>query len=96
MRGKLSKSDVAVIQMRITPARAGKTSFSAYFLAFCWDHPRACGENLRAIGTPRDTAGSPPRVRGKLVWRILAIFKFGITPARAGKTNVGHDLLLFP
>ena len=30
-----------------------------------WDHPRGCGENIRAYSVCVIGAGSPPRMRGK-------------------------------
>ena len=48
---------------RITPAYAGKTSYSVHKRYLYWDHPRVCGkDDPRAIYV-RVTLGSPPRMR---------------------------------
>ena len=51
--------------MRITPARAGKTSAARGIGTAREDHPRACGENPRPRPRRCSSSGSPPRVRGK-------------------------------
>ena len=71
---------------RITPARAGKTPRKSDRRAARRDHPRACGENARSRASARCEAGSPPRVRGKLLFLGVALCAHRITPARAGKT----------
>ena len=45
MRGKHHRASWAVRPGRITPAHAGKTSFSRVARLQSSDHPRACGEN---------------------------------------------------
>ena len=72
---------------RITPARAGKTPRKSDRRAARRDHPRACGENARSRASARCEAGSPPRVRGKLLFLGVALCAHRITPARAGKTG---------
>ena len=52
-----------------------------------WDHPRACGENPPDVLYSALTAGSPPRMRGKLPRSEYPRFRTGITPAHAGKTS---------
>ena len=52
-------------QLRITPARAGKTRLSPSRFLCASDHPRACGENLVHYTDSVVCLGSPPRVRGK-------------------------------
>ena len=51
-----------------------------------WDHPRVCGEKLRIVEVGRVKEGSPPRMRGKGVDRKIALLRYGITPACAGKS----------
>ena len=51
------------------------------------DHPRVCGENQPAAKSEASAAGSPPRVRGKLVGCSPSRSVSGITPACAGKTG---------
>ena len=96
MRGKLQLLGFYKFAHRITPAHAGKTMSTPYVLSGARDHPRACGENLQGgilIDTPE---GSPPRMRGKQ-WLLKSLVRCRrITPAHAGKTDVGYNLLLFP
>ena len=49
------------------------------------DHPRVCGEKLRATVTGLRNQGSPPRVRGKDHPESALAPGAGITPACAGK-----------
>ena len=50
------------------------------------DHPRACGENPAGRTCSAGLRGSPPRVRGKLLFISSSLLRHRITPARAGKT----------
>ena len=93
VRGKPSCNFLALPTPRITPARAGKTAFSACSQIVHKDHPRACGENTRLTMPRFSTGGSPPRVRGKPVPLLLAFSQVRITPARAGKTVDGRSIL---
>ena len=73
-------------QWRITPACAGRTSFSVFNCHACGDHPRVCGKNPTSLAALPLLMGSPPRVReertvGKKIYPYL-----GITPACAGRT----------
>ena len=65
MRGKRSPAAVIQCKCGITPAYAGKTTAHLIHCCHSWDHPRVCGENLRAIGEECLEKGSPPRMRGK-------------------------------
>ena len=53
---------------RITPACAGKTRLPSIVELSGKDHPRVCGENTIIISSILSNLGSPPRVRGKLVY----------------------------
>ena len=87
VRGKLSLIENLPTIIRITPAGAGKTLVTDFTPATGGDHPRRCGENLRQ-SVPRDFGdGSPPQVRGKPCSRCVLLFRCGITPAGAGKTD---------
>ena len=88
MRGKRQRSQPRAAGQGITPARAGKTYSCATCRAFIWDHPRACGENNTHPLSMSRKIGSPPRVRGKLPIPTGRKHRHGITPARAGKTQV--------
>ena len=72
----------------ITPARAGKTYAFFCSTARSSDHPRACGENFKGCRWGSPSPGSPPRVRGKHAESVEAAKTAGITPARAGKTEL--------
>ena len=51
------------------------------------DHPRVCGEKCQAFFLIFFGAGSPSRVRGKVIGNSLGIRFFWITPACAGKSR---------
>ena len=65
MRGKLSRSSVDTLPLRITPAHAGKTRLCRIPALPSADHPRACGENKAIRERKSFMRGSPPRMRGK-------------------------------
>ena len=87
MRGKLTPCTCAIRACRITPADAGKTIYFPVPLSSPWDHPRGCGENVKKKLLAPYTAGSPPRMRGKLHHRLPQPRPRRITPADAGKTG---------
>ncbi len=86
VRGKLRYNLANVIQIRITPAGAGKTFFNNIGKIGNTDHPRRCGENPSSTPPERNLEGSPPQVRGKHCARLLRFVLHRITPAGAGKT----------
>ena len=90
VRGKRDATTKNDIQMRITPAGAGKTRERGTHKACRQDHPRRCGENPYVAGIVTCEAGSPPQVRGKLILSIGYGSSRGITPAGAGKTYIWH------
>ena len=51
-----------------------------------WAHPRVCGENEPAGRVGAGGEGSSPRVRGKLITRLLRCRRGRLIPACAGKT----------
>ena len=86
MRGKRKSTLATRFAVRITPAHAGKTPCRRCPASSCWDHPRACGENMSPALISALVSGSPPRMRGK-PHSVEALRPFcGITPAHAGKT----------
>ena len=87
MRGKLQSQSQNIFHLRITPAGAGKTTFTATSYGIYKDHPRRCGENTQRTKSREYILGSPPQVRGKPVNALKAYQKRGITPAGAGKTD---------
>ena len=85
VRGKGGNHERRSGKDRITPACAGKSTYSAGNSPFCGDHPRVCGEKLLFVGRPDEDAGSPPRVRGKVTADPKRLQGGRITPACAGK-----------
>ena len=86
LRGKQFVSDFPDVSYGITPAPAGKT-LSAFFSTIeVTDHPRTCGENNVSFTRHYTTFGSPPHLRGKLLYRQAYSLSDRITPAPAGKT----------
>ena len=55
------------------------------------DHPRVRGEKNCRMRVRYESAGSPPRARGKAVVLAQAGVGLGITPACAGKRAVGSS-----
>ena len=86
VRGKPRARCRLSAEIRITPARAGKTEGRPRKDRDGQDHPRACGENRSRLGNLPRGGGSPPRVRGKRCRELETVAAAGITPARAGKT----------
>ena len=56
------------------------------------EHPRPCGEDLRALELMSARPETPPPVRGRLNGSMVGDSSQRNTPARAGKT-LGHELL---
>ena len=88
MRGKVVSMGPYNIKRGITPAYAGKSCCSVLRLFGRWDHPRVCGEKLEKNSGLRKWAGSPPRMRGKVIQIDRHQIALGITPAYAGKSVV--------
>ena len=88
VRGKRRQLHMRRQEIRITPARAGKTSAGAQQERGGADHPRACGENYNFLDNVPAVCGSPPRVRGKQLSTLRDNASMRITPARAGKTYI--------
>ena len=87
VRGKLLVTSYLGLDVRITPACAGKTQDNHDMRTLWADHPRVCGENPAARASVPCSGGSPPRVRGKHRALYLPINYARITPACAGKTT---------
>ena len=87
MRGKLQSFSMFQVSYRITPADAGKTRIFRADQRRNQDHPRGCGENCPGVSVPAVGTGSPPRMRGKLVFASCYCNVTRITPADAGKTG---------
>ena len=65
MRGKVDDFWVVAGGNGITPAYAGKSRISGRFFFCMGDHPRVCGEKIKAMEQSAEEIGSPPRMRGK-------------------------------
>ena len=75
------------LDVGITPACAGKRQGQVVPGFAFEDHPRVCGEKSKTKDTAAYTPGSPPHVRGKVLFRSFIVQPFGITPAYAGKRS---------
>ena len=71
MRGKGRTTRPAPARARITPACAGKRKSCAAQKTSAWDHPRMCGEKLGVALLALAFKGSPPHVRGKVLYGSL-------------------------
>ena len=85
MRGKGQFIPVPFDRHRITPAYAGKSWGRNVRDIRQRDHPRVCGEKVRAVLRYATFVGSPPRMRGKGSGSLEICHIRGITPAYAGK-----------
>ena len=86
VRGKVPLLYCLVLDLRITPACAGKRCSFHHLSLSQKDHPRMCGEKPRASLITSVVAGSPPHVRGKGGQQFAMCGKTRITPACAGKS----------
>ena len=87
VRGKPLDLLVAVVDLRIIPARAGQTRHSMRRIPAIADHPRACGANAAYFCTVALESGSSPRVRGKQLRGLHGGHHLRIIPSRAGQTR---------
>ena len=85
VRGKVKLNAIDHGFSRITPACAGKSPLYLVFRLGVQDHPRVCGEKSISDRAASYSAGSPPRVRGKVPGGAGHRKQPGITPACAGK-----------
>ena len=89
MRGKGLLGSGALHGNGITPAYAGKSLCAASSFLPNRDHPRVCGEKLSNFGLSKGAGGSPPRMRGKVPPCAGLPPLLRITPAYAGKRQMG-------
>ena len=68
MRGKASFLSSGASSTRITPAYAGKSCRRIHLSNQPKDHPRLCGEKAVVFSDAYDNLGSPPPMRGKVLW----------------------------
>ena len=88
MRGARRGPHLRVGSQRIIPAYAGSTLLHTDGVIGCWDHPRVCGEHLRAQQVEDLVVGSSPRMRGAQYSSRFTVWKTGIIPAYAGSTTI--------
>ena len=89
MRGKVILNHLEPLSRRITPAYAGKSQFGRSIQFQSKDHPRLCGEKLHITERFCNDQGSPPPMRGKVVFHMEFVQHHRITPAYAGKSLFG-------
>ena len=88
MRGKAASTASTSLKTGITPAYAGKSLGAARVAGTGQDHPRVCGEKSKYRGICALLPGSPPRMRGKVLYYGSKDLTTRITPAYAGKSTV--------
>ena len=71
----------------IIPADAGSTQVLIIKPETVKDHPRGCGEHLRAMWHAISETGSSPRMRGAHTHDDTVSPEHGIIPADAGSTS---------
>ena len=86
MRGKVVLLSYDFVLPGITPAYAGKRKIPQIVASKCRDHPRLCGEKVDSTFSLLIVRGSPPPMRGKVLWYRDFCPAVGITPAYAGKS----------
>ena len=86
-RGRLPVGLKRRVEIRITPACAGKTELSGPKLMAKADHPRMRGEDYFPNAGWLAVRGSPPHARGRRLVLFERLANGGITPACAGKTS---------
>ena len=86
-RGKQAREGRIHIEVRLIPARAGKTPSLPHWPAPRAAHPRSRGENPGFFRRCASGEGSSPLARGKLIVRSSQHHGWRLIPARAGKTS---------
>ena len=93
VRGEALRAPALPVNLRITPACAGRSGLQRNKTVKSGDHPRVCGEKGHSQKCEKSGGGSPPRVRGEAVDAARAGFAPGITPACAGRRLCNADAL---
>ena len=86
MRGKDTELVGMLAGGGITPAYAGKSYPSPAYYNTHKDHPRLCGEKFQHLPSTLFQQGSPPPMRGKVIFMMHTSAFSRITPAYAGKS----------
>ena len=84
VRGTVPPKTSILGTVRFIPARAGNGGTGRSRGSAAPVHPRACGERAPASSSPEPPAGSSPRVRGTVGFRLLLAGRHRFIPARAG------------
>ena len=92
VRERLYIAEIGTGHPGITPARAGKTSRPSPSRPVRRDHPRSCGKDSTQSRMVTNASGSPPLVRERHARFSSTVCRPGITPARAGKTFLCHNV----
>ena len=90
-RGLLSNHRITFRQLRIIPARAGFTLWTAATRCVMKDHPRSRGVYSSISTWCLSRTGSSPLARGLRIGLTTLLRLFRIIPARAGFTNKMSD-----
>ena len=85
-RGKVGLDGGLSEAVGITPAQAGKSKLALCTPSCPTDHPCAGGEKNKELEGVWLPMGSPPRGRGKVLYRVPEVVPVRITPAWAGKS----------
>ena len=85
-REGLIPSHLMMKSVRITPARAGRTSLMLFHVFQSRDHPRSRGKDPVTLPVKLPLTGSPPLAREGHIKSNLPKINIRITPARAGRT----------
>ena len=88
MRGKVMPIVAITLDIRITPAHAGKSDAEFSEADHERDHPRTCGEKYSKGPSVLPVLGSPPHMRGKVNQTADDMNSSRITPAHAGKSKL--------
>ena len=86
MRGRPLHLQASCAPAGNTPAYAGKTGEDLPQSTLNEKHPRVCGEDHIQSQSEIPVKETPPRMRGRLLWRFAFARKERNTPAYAGKT----------
>ena len=86
-RGKQAHAAMRVVNRRLIPAHAGKTSQPGRTPSAPTAHPRSRGENAWAFDAESGLAGSSPLTRGKHGAVAVSRRDLRLIPAHAGKTT---------
>ena len=93
-RGREEQHRRANARLRITPARAGKSSAPAGTYALKWNYPRSRGEERQGLPNRCAAWELPPLARGRVTVALQCARVDGITPARAGKRSATRGRLV--